>query len=60
MYHVYVVLTITHGYNAVRGHRTGSNNSVVEDYLRRKTTKTEDKTGANGQGILKVCFFAAQ
>ena len=34
---VVVVLTLTHhGYNAVRGHRTGSNNSGAEDYLRRK------------------------
>ena len=36
---VVVVLTLTHGYNAVRGHRTGSNNSGAEDYLRRKTNK---------------------
>ena len=28
---VFVVLTSTHGYNAVRGHRTGSNNSGGED-----------------------------
>ena len=35
---VVVVLTFTDGYNAVRGHRTGSNNSGVEDY-RRKTNK---------------------
>ena len=33
---VVVVLTLTHGYNAVRGHRTGSNNSGAEDYPRRK------------------------
>ena len=33
---VVVVLTLTHGYNAVRGRRTGSNNSGAEDYLRRK------------------------
>ena len=30
---VIVVVTLTHRYNAVRGHRTGSNNSGVEDYL---------------------------
>ena len=38
-YIVVVVLTLTHRYNAVRGHRTGSNNSGAEDYLRRKTNK---------------------
>ena len=26
---VVVVLTLTHRYNAVRGHRTGSNNSAL-------------------------------
>ena len=26
---VVVVLTLTHGYNAVRGHRTGSNNCIL-------------------------------
>ena len=26
-------------YNALRGHRTGSNNYGAEDYLRRKTNK---------------------
>ena len=36
---VVVVLTLTHRYNAVRGHRTGSNNSGPENYLRRKTNK---------------------
>ena len=36
---VVVVLTLTHRYNAVRGHRTGSNNSGAEDYLRRKINK---------------------
>ena len=42
---VVVVLTLlTHRYEAVRGHRTGSNNSGAEDYLRRKTHKTEDNT----------------
>ena len=40
---VVVVITLTHRYNAVRGHRTGSNNSGVEDYLRRKTNKTKDR-----------------
>ena len=35
-----VVLTLTHGYNAVRGHRTGSNNSGAEDYPRRRKTIT--------------------
>ena len=45
---IYVVITLTHRYNkAVRGHRTGSNNSGAEDYLRRKTNKTEDKTHNN-------------
>ena len=38
---VYVVLTSTHRYNAVRGHRTGSNNSGAEDYLRRKNKKNQ-------------------
>ena len=33
------VLTLTHRCNAVRGHRTGSNNSGAEDYLRRKSNK---------------------
>ena len=32
---VIVVLTLTHGYNAVCSHRTGSNDSGAEDYLRR-------------------------
>ena len=36
---VAVVLTLTHGYNAVRGHKSGSSNSGAEDYLRRKTNK---------------------
>ena len=36
---VVVVLTLTHRYNAVRGNRTGSSNSGVEDYLRRKANK---------------------
>ena len=38
---VVVVLTLTHRYNAVRGRRTGSNNSGAEDYLRRKTNKKQ-------------------
>ena len=33
---ILVVLRLTRHHNAVRGHRTGSNNSGVEDYLRRK------------------------
>ena len=37
--YVVVVLTLTHGYNAVRGRRTGSNTSEAEDYLRRTTNK---------------------
>ena len=37
--YVVVVLTLTHGYNAVRGHKTGSNNSGAKNYLRRKTNK---------------------
>ena len=41
--YVVVVLTLTHRYNAVRCHRTGSNNSGAEDYLRKKNKK-EDKT----------------
>ena len=36
---VVVVFTVTHRYNAVRGHGTGSNNSGAEDSLRRKTNK---------------------
>ena len=41
---VAVVLTLTHCYkNAVRGHRTGSNSSGAEDYLRRKTNKNGRK-----------------
>ena len=36
---VVVFLTLTHRYNAVRGHRTGSNNSGAEDYVSRKTNK---------------------
>ena len=34
-----VVHIFTHHYNGVRGHRTGSNKSGAEDYLRRKTNK---------------------
>ena len=33
---VVVVLTLTHRYNAVRGHRTGSNKSGAEEYFRGK------------------------
>ena len=36
-----VVLALTHRYNAVRGHRTGSNKSGAEDYLRRKTNEKQ-------------------
>ena len=39
----FVVLTLTHRYNVVRGHRTGSNNSGAEDYLRRKHNKKHKK-----------------
>ena len=41
---VVVVLRLAHRYNAVRGHRTGSNNSGAEDYdyLRRKTNKKQN------------------
>ena len=35
---VVVVLTLTHRYNAVRGHRTSSDNSGVEDYPRWSTS----------------------
>ena len=43
-----VVLTLTHQYDAVRGHRTGSNNSGAEDYLKKKNEqKTEDDTHNN-------------
>ena len=38
-YVVIVVLTLTHRYNAVGGHRTGSNNSGAEDYLTRKSNE---------------------
>ena len=45
----FVVLTLTHRYNVVRGHRTGSNNSGAEDYFRRRKTNknTEDNTQNN-------------
>ena len=36
-----------YGYNAVRGHRTGSNNSGAEDYLSRKTNKNRIHTITN-------------
>ena len=41
---VVVVLTLTHRclVNAVRDHKTASNNSGVEDYFRRKKNKTID------------------
>ena len=38
-YYCYFFLTLTHRYNAARGHRTGSNSCWVDDYLRRKTKK---------------------
>ena len=41
---VVVVLAFTHRYNAVRGHRTGSNSSGAEDHLRRKTSKKDKHT----------------
>ena len=44
IYVAVIVLTSTHRHYAVRGHRTGSNTSGVEDYLRRGTNTTEDKT----------------
>ena len=36
-----LVLTFTHRYNAVRGHRTDSNNSGAENYPRRKNKQKE-------------------
>ena len=33
--------TLPNPYNAVRGHRTGANNSGAEDYLRGKTNKKQ-------------------
>ena len=39
--HSPVVLTLTHRYNAIRGHRTGSNNSRAEDYLKMKTNEKQ-------------------
>ena len=41
MHEKFVALILSHRYNAVRGHRTGSNNSGAEDYLRRKTNKKQ-------------------
>ena len=40
---VVVILTLTHRYDAVRGHRTGSNNSGVEDSPRGKTNKKSEE-----------------
>ena len=34
-----VVDVLTHRYNAVRGHRTGYNNSAVQGYLRQRGNK---------------------
>ena len=42
-YYTTDVLTLTHRYNAVRGHKTGSNKSGAEDYLGSETNKTEDR-----------------
>ena len=36
---VVVVLRLTHRYNGVRGHMTGSNNSGSEQFLKKKTNK---------------------
>ena len=47
---VVVVLTLTHGYNAVRGHRTGSNNSGgAEDLPQedKQKNRREDNTHNN-------------
>ena len=45
---VVVVLILTHRYNAVRGHRTGSYNSGAEKYLSGgKQMKTHDNTHNN-------------
>ena len=41
---VAVVLTLTCRYNVVRGHRTGSNYSGVEDYVRREKHKPKHVT----------------
>ena len=46
-------LTLTHRYNAVRGHITGSNNPGAEDYLRRKTNKTVDNTCTSSTNALR-------
>ena len=46
-YYVVVVLTLAHRYNAVRGHRTGSNNSGAEIISGGKQIKTEDHTHNN-------------
>ena len=55
---VVVVLTLTHGYKAVRGHRTDSNISGSEDYLRRHyccvRAYTHDKHGANATYVYKT------
>ena len=51
-----VVLTLTHRYNTVRGHKTGFNNSGVEDYLRRKTQKNGryKVTGTMGIALTEI------
>ena len=38
---------ISRRYNAVGGHRSGSNNSGAEDYLGRKTIQTADDAHNN-------------
>ena len=42
-YYYYDFLTLTRRCNAVRGHRTDSNNSGVEQYSGGKQMNTEDK-----------------
>ena len=48
-YLVVVVLTLTHRYNAVRGHRTGSNNSGAKIKITSggKQIKPQDSTHNN-------------
>ena len=53
-----VVLTLTNRYNAVRGLRTGSNNSGTEDYLRRKTKKKQKVLIGSGVGVLFAMVLA--
>ena len=54
---VVVVLTLIHRCNALRGHRTGSNYSGMEDYLRRKANKQKvmhSKTETNRTPQTKI------